>query len=113
MIFPGNLVDTCLDGNIDKTSRIIGASIEVDTILKKVCIAYGCVKRDTAASYYFEKDSSGYWHGPTMLPSSISDSTNEPLVPFIDIDSIFDRVVFSANRKVYFNKKCRNAGYQA
>ena len=108
---PENRLDLCLDANMDKTTRIVGASIEVDSIQKKICIAYGCVKDGVAASYYFEKDSLGHWYGPYQLPSSISDSTSEPLVPFVDADSILHRVVFNANEKVYAIAKLRSASY--
>ncbi len=108
---PEDLVEDSLDVNITEDStRITGVSIEVDNVNDKVSIAYGCVKNDTAACFYYERTTTG-WHGPYKFTLSKSDSLGEPLVPFVDIDSVFTRVVFNANERIYLATKLRTYGY--
>ncbi len=106
---PENLAEEILDTDFTEDTRILGASIEVDSQYNRIYIAYGCRKGDTSACYYFMKNSSG-WNGPYKFASSKSDTLGEPLVPFLDIESNTTEVlaVFNANDKVYVVSKPRS-----
>jgi hypothetical protein len=86
----------------------------VDIPNDKICIAYGCYKDtlgrgDTLpAIYYREKlDTLGwtpaYPFDFTFNSPTISRTPGEPLVPFIDPDDGYLRIVFNANDKILFN----------
>lgn len=104
---PDSLIEEILDTAFTEDTRILGASIEVDSQYNKVYIAYGCKKGDTAACYYLMKNSSG-WHGPYKFASSKSDTLGEPLVPFLNIDGSYVWAVFNANDNVYIASKPRS-----
>lgn len=111
---PDDLTEELVDGDLDQgTSHdTIGASIELDPQYGKVSIAYGAVKDGTAACYYREKNMYG-WQPAYRFPNSISAVSDEPLVPFIDIEGDSIRVVFNANDSVYVNAKPRSSAYNA
>ena len=107
---PANLAEEILDTAFTEGTRILGASIEVDSQYNRVYIAYGCVKGDTAACYYLTKTDTG-WIGPYKFTSSKSDTANEPLVPFLNIEGNYVTAVFNANDNVYATTKLRSNDY--